>query len=143
MLMMASTIFWSDIVLNVASTLTIDAVALDRPVICAAFVEGVKESYFRDIFERSHYRKLVDTGGLRLAYDEQALVAAMRDYLADPTLDRLSRKRLRQQLCHRLDGQSARRAAEVVLTELGIFVPPRGETDRTESEKRFLSVDHA
>lgn len=142
MLMMASTIYWSDLVVNVASTLTIDAVALDRPVVCIAFAEGIKESYFRDIFERSHYRKLAETGGLRLAYDLEKLVRAIRDYIADPTLDSLGRRRLREELCYRLDGKSARRAAEVALRELGIGLRQRGGSDWVGSKKRFLSVDH-
>ena len=136
MLMMASTIFWSDLVVNVASTLTIDAVALDRPVVCIAFAEGIKESYFRDIFERSHYRKLAETGGLRLAYSAEELIAAIRDYIVDPTLDSLGRRRLREELCYRLDGQSARRAAEVALKEMGIGVRPDATAARVDAQGR-------
>lgn len=136
MLMMASTIFWSDLVVNVASTLTIDAVALDRPVVCIAFADGIRESYFRDIFERSHYRKLAETGGMRLAYSAEELIAAIRDYIADPTLDSLGRRRLREELCYRLDGQSARRAAEVGLREMGIGVRPGATAARVDAQGR-------
>ncbi len=142
MLVMASTLYWSDVVVNVASTLTIDAAALDRPVVCIAFADGMKEAFFRDVFDRSHYRKLVETGGLRLVYNVDELIGTICDYIAKPLFDSLGRKRLREELCYRLDGQSARRAAEVALRELGIVIRRGAGATRAGSKKRFLSVDH-
>ena len=142
MLVLASTIYHSDIVLDVASTFTIDAAALDKPVVCIAFGAGTKKTpskYFRDIFGRSHYRKLVDTGGIRVVYDMEGLVGALRHYLGDPTLDALGRRQLRETLCSRLDGKSAWRAAWVVLRELGFgHSTPIQKTDVDKDEKQVI-----
>ena len=123
MVMLASTIYYSDVVVGVASTFSIDAAALDKPVLCVGFGQDGSENrskYFRGIFDRSHYRRLVDTGGIRVVYTKEELVDALRTYLIDPILDSAGRKRLREELCYRLDGQSARRAALAVLREVGL-----------------------
>lgn len=141
MLMMASTLKCSDVILNVASTLTIDAVALDRPVVCVAFAEGLADILFRNIYERSHYRQLIDTGGLHLVRNQDELVGTVINYLKDPSLDAAGRQRLREKLCYRLDGRSAQRAAEVALRELGLSIGSKGRIDRTGHGTRFLSLD--
>jgi len=122
MVMLASTIYHADVVVGVASTFSIDAAALDRPVICVGFGGSGSENRsecFRDIFDRSHYRRLVGTGGVRVIYTKEELIDALRNYLINPILDSSGRKRLREELCYCLDGQSAKRAAGVVLRELG------------------------
>ncbi|MBI2987280.1 MAG: hypothetical protein HYY45_10990 [Deltaproteobacteria bacterium] len=122
MLLLASTVFHSDVVVNIASTFSIDAAALDKPIVCAGFGSGKKtrSKYFQGIFDQSHYTKLVDTGGIRVVYSLEELLASVRDYLVNPMLDSVGRKRLREELCYRLDGKSGQRAASVVLRELGV-----------------------
>lgn len=122
-LIMASTIYHSDAIVGVASTFSIDAAALDKPVVCVAFGGGGKRSqsqYFLGIFDHSHYRKLVETKGIRVVYNTEELDTSLRQYIGNAALDGLGRKRLREELCYRIDGGSAQRAAGVVLRELGI-----------------------
>jgi hypothetical protein len=121
MLMLGSTIRHSDVIVNVASTMTIDAAALDKPIVCVAFEKdesGTHTKHMKGIFYHSHYRKLVDTQALRLVFSEQELTHAISEYLNDPTLDAAGRERLRGELCYRLDGRSGQRAAESVLRQL-------------------------
>lgn len=121
MLMLGSTIRHSDVIVNVASTMTIDAAALDKPVVCVAFESngsGIDTQHLRGIFYHSHYRKLVDTEAFRLVFSEEELASAIREYLKNPTLDARGRERLRGELCYRLDGRSGQRAAESVLRQL-------------------------
>lgn len=129
MVILASTIYHSDVVAGVASTFSIDAAALDKPVVCVGFSGGGtnRSKYFRGIFDRSHYRRLVDTGGIRVVYTEDELISSLRAYLENPMLDSAGRKRLREELCYRLDGQSGQRAARVVLGELGVGFEEPGE----------------
>jgi hypothetical protein len=71
MLMLGSTIRHSDVIVNVASTMTIDAATLDKPVVCVAFEKddtGSHTDHLRAIFYHSHYRKLVDTKAFRGCY---------------------------------------------------------------------------
>jgi hypothetical protein len=122
MLTLGATIYHSAVVIGVASTFSIDAAALDKPVICVGFGNGrgARSKWFHGVFDRSHYRRLVDTGGVRVVYSERELVDALRGYLGHPEIDSSGRARLREELCYRLDGQSARRAAAVVSRELGL-----------------------
>jgi hypothetical protein len=121
MVNLASTVHHSDIIINIASTMSIDAAVLDRPVIAVAFRVGTraKSRYFDDVFQHSHYRKLVDTKGIRLVRSVDELTEAIRNYLADPSLDAEYRNRLAEELCFQLDGHAGERAARVVLRELG------------------------
>jgi hypothetical protein len=123
MLMLGSTIRHSDVIINVASTMTIDAAALDTPVVCVAFEKddkGTDTEHLRAIFYHSHYRKLVDTKAFRLVFGEEELASAINAYLNDPALDASGRAQLRNELCYRLDGRSAQRAAAAVLRQLGL-----------------------
>lgn len=121
MVNLASTIFHSDVVVNIASTMAIDAAVLDKPVISLAFGRdpGAENRYFDDIFRNSHYKKLVDTQGLRLVYSPDELEKVVDGYLNNPMIDRAGRTRLRRELCFRLDGGSGRRAAYAVLQAVG------------------------
>jgi CDP-glycerol glycerophosphotransferase (TagB/SpsB family) len=126
MVNLASTIHYSNVIVNIASTMAIDAAVLDRPVIAVAFGRGTQQGrsiYFDDIFGNSHYRKLVETKGLRLVYSAEELSGAVSSYLEDPSIDGAGRSQLRERLCFRLDGQSGRRAASGVLQKLGIAHP--------------------
>jgi hypothetical protein len=142
MVNLASTIVYSDVVVNIASTMAIDAAVLDKPVIAVAFGRQKHEGrsvYFEDIFGNSHYRKLVDTQGLRLVYSAEELAEAVDVYFVNSSIDASGRSRLREELCFRLDGQSGRRAAKVVLHGLGEGLP---EVDKMH-EKAWCSVkDH-
>ena len=127
MVNLASTIYYSDVVVNIASTMAIDAAVLDKPVIAVAFGtpgKRTRSKFFDDIFERSHYRKLAVTGGLHIVQTPEELAVAVRSYLADPAMDAGGRNRLREELCFQLDGQAGARAASVVLRELGVAARP-------------------
>jgi len=113
--------------------MAIDAAVLDKPVVAVAFGapgKRTRSKFFDDIFERSHYRKLVDTAGLRLVESTEELAEAVRSYLADPTIDAPGRSRLREELCFQLDGQAGARAASVVLRELGVVDGRGSEWDQ-------------
>jgi len=132
MLVLASTIYHSDVIVDVASTFTIDAAVLDKPVVCVAFGGNSKKNNFTDIFDGGHYRKLVETQGLRLVCNVDELIDAVRDYIVNPMSDGSGRKRLREEVCYRLDGQSARRAAAVALKRLGVSVAATTESVKVE-----------
>jgi hypothetical protein len=145
MLMLGSTLRHSDVVVNVASTMSIDAAALDKPIVCVAFEEeenGTNTKHLEAIFYHSHYRKLVDTKALRLVFSEDELAHAVSEYLNEPSLDAAGRARLREELCYRLDGHSARRAALRVLREMGAHLPgtDRGEPEQSSADFRSSSA---
>src|ERR1043166_950968 len=123
MVNLASTIHYSSVIVNIASTMAIDAAVLDKPIVTIAFSAPGKQThskFFDDIFGHSHYKKLVATGGLHLVESPDDLVNAVRSYLLNPAVDAKGRERLREELCFQLDGGAGARAADLVLRQLGV-----------------------
>ncbi len=96
----------ADVVINVGSTLTIDAACFDTPVINVVFDILPKPYIFSSerVYEQDHFRYIVDSGGSRLAYDPQELIAAINDYLGHPDRDGEARKYMFRQQCGPSDG---------------------------------------
>lgn len=122
----ADTLAHSDVVVNVASTTTIDSCAFDTPVVNIAIDArppadpgmSVKRYY-----QYEHYRGIVASGGVAVADTWDDLVAQVDRYLADPSCDRAGRRQIVREQCWRQDGQSGRRAADVVLSYLDDAAP--------------------
>jgi hypothetical protein len=118
---LANTLKHSDVIVNAASTIAIEAAILDTPVVNIAF-DGHEEKPFLDSARRfytyTHYRPLVDVGAVRVAGSPSAMVDEARAYLADPARDQAGRERAASDLCHRVDGRAAERVASFVLDRL-------------------------
>jgi len=110
----------SDVVINAASTITIDAAALDKPVVNIDF-DLHERSYYRSVrkyYNTVHFRRVVESGASRLACSFDELVTLVRRYLANPELEREQRARLVETMCYKVDGKSADRIAEYILEAL-------------------------
>jgi 2-polyprenyl-3-methyl-5-hydroxy-6-metoxy-1,4-benzoquinol methylase len=111
---LANLLFFSDIVVGTVSTLSLDAACFDKPVICTASsrVKGGRESHFH---ETGYYQTLLNTGGVKLVFTGEELLEAVENYLKNPALDCKEREILRNRLCYKVDGNSCKRLAELVL----------------------------
>jgi hypothetical protein len=113
-----ATIANAAVVLNFASTLTVDAAILDRPVVCvgwdarpdALFPEGRSIRYAHS----SHYAPLVATGGVRVARSASEAVAIVARYLDDPGLDAEARRLLVDEVAEHI-GEGGVRFGDAVL----------------------------
>lgn len=112
---------YSDVVINVASTITIDAVAFDTPVVNVAF-DGYKTKPYKDSCKRyydyDHYKNIVKTGGVKIAYSIGELIDYANLYLKNPSNDAEGRRIIREEQCWKLDGNSGRRIAEYIFQYL-------------------------
>ncbi len=120
---LVSSIQHADVVINLASTLTLDAALCDRPVVNIAFDLSPQRS-FQETIERyyseyDHYRTVVENGAVRLARSSEELLAQVAACLRDPGLDREGRRRLVDLWCGPFDGGSGRRLAASLLARLG------------------------
>lgn len=113
----------SDVVINLASTTTIDAALFDTPVVNVAYnptLHRDRWNYALEFYSSSHFKDIVATGGTRLARSKDELVRHVTDYLTDPKLDAGGRERIRREQCDRLDHQSGQRVAACVLDMIGV-----------------------
>jgi hypothetical protein len=129
---LVSTLAHADACLNVASTMSLDAALLDRPVIGLALAEVVdapREILYAE-YDCDHYRPLVASGGIDLAHDWGELRALVRRALRQPDVGRAARARMVAEECGPVDGASAARVADAIVHRLGCAAaaadpPPR------------------
>ena len=107
-------IYHSALVICSFSTMSIDAAILDKPIINLDFDGGPAHR----MYERTHYRHILDTGGVRRVVNKEALLGAITGYLAHPEEDAAGRARIRQEQVWKLDGAAGKRVAEVILERL-------------------------
>ena len=119
---LGDTLCHADVVVNVASTISIEACIFDTPVVNIGF-DGPGESPYvkssRRYYSFTHYVNVTSRNAVRVATSPEAMVAAVARYLADPSLERDGRRRVVLDQCQFTDGRSAERVARCVLDELG------------------------
>lgn len=111
----------SDVVVAFASTLAIDAVVFDKPVVFIGFDGEERRPYWKSLrrfYDYDHQQSILATGGIKLAKSPEELVQYVSEYLADPSRDAEGRKKIIEERCWKLDGQSGRRLANVILKAL-------------------------
>jgi hypothetical protein len=118
---LANTMRHSDVVVNVASTIAIEAGIFDTPVVNIAF-DGAEPVEFarsaRRYYRFTHYQNVTRHGAVRVADTPAQLVEEVARYLADPSRDREGRQRMVAEQCQFTDGRSADRVAQCVADEL-------------------------
>ena len=117
---LADTMYHSDVAVNVASTITIEACIFDTPVVNIAFDEGAMP-FVRSAaryYRFTHYVNVTDRGAVRVAWSPAEMIAHVNAYLADRTLDAAGRRHVVLDQCQFTDGESAARVAACVAEEL-------------------------
>ncbi len=113
----ANLIKHSDVLVNVASTVTIEAALLDTPVVNVAFDPQNAGAFKTHILKRHweyHFRPVRETGASRIARDEFELIQRVNEYLKDPSLERQERAALKERICHYLDGKTHERVTALI-----------------------------
>jgi hypothetical protein len=126
---LAATLAHSDVLVNFASTTTIEACVFDTPVVNIGFdeAEGLAPAMsIRRYFRFEHYRPVVESGAAVIASSPAALVEALQAYLADRSRDRAARRKLADHLCPFQDGHAAQRLSRVVVEALERQLTRRG-----------------
>lgn len=119
---LADQLYYSDVIITGPSTIIVDAAAFDKPIIFYAIDGEEKDRPYcqslRRYYDYDHLKKIIQTGGVRLARNRQELLAGINKYIADPSLDAEGRRRIREEQCWRLDGKSSSRLANCILSLL-------------------------
>lgn len=113
---------FSEAVINVVSTLSIDAMIFDKPVINVRFdADPMCPPKYRVAVmlpEHDHFKAIEATGGVRLAWNMNELIEALNEYLKNPKLDFDGRERLRWEQIEILDGLAGKRVADFLKNSL-------------------------
>lgn len=136
---LADTMRYSDVVINVASTLAIEAAIFDTPVVNIAFdgeTPAIWERSAKRYYRFTHYVNITRQGAVRVAEEPRALVEAVGAYLDDPSLDRDGRRRVVLEQCQFLDGRAGERVAAFVAEELASVT---GQSSASCAESRASS----
>lgn len=119
---LGDTLCHADVVVNVASTIAIEACIFDTPVVNICFDGKDEEPYERSArryYRFTHYVNITNRQAVRVAESPEQMVEAVARYLGDPALDAEGRRQVVLDQCQYTDGQSAARMAAAVLDELG------------------------
>lgn len=118
-----NSIIHSEMVITSGSTMALDAIALGKPAISAAFEKTPMPYWFsgkrfRDHY--THYEDMMKTRGVRRADSPEELARAINEYLVNPQKDGEGRKKLRQEFLEPQDGQAGKRTARIVRQLFGL-----------------------
>lgn len=110
-----NSIYHSEIVINTASSMSIDAAIIDKPVICIGFDGKEKLPYNQSVlrfYSRDHYANLIKTGGVDLVKNNYELIESINNYLRNPGHKKEERRLIVKQQCYKLNGESSKIIAD-------------------------------
>jgi hypothetical protein len=109
----------ADVVINLSSTVTVDAAIFDRPVVNLDYDPepgGPQQQLIKDVNHTwHHFRPIAESEGLWLVNSPDEMIEAVKAYLANPELHREKRRWIAEYVCQYLDGRCGERMAEAVL----------------------------
>lgn len=119
---LGDTLCHADAVVNVASTITIEACIFDTPIVNICFDGPEGEPFVRSAtryYRFTHYVNITNRQAVRVARSAAEMVEWVARYLADPSLDAEGRRQVVLDQCQFTDGRSAARVIAHVIDELG------------------------
>lgn len=109
----------ADVVVNLASTVTVDAAIFNKPVVNLDFDPqpgGRDQALVNDVNHRwNHFKPIAESGGVWLAKDFDDVEKAIKTYLENPSLHEEKRRWIASRVCGRLDGRSGELMAEAIV----------------------------
>src|SRR3989338_277807 len=107
--------YHSDIVVIVISTLALDAVCFDKPIINAFFGSLYRNG--KDVtgeVETTNYGGVLETNATSVTHNSDELKKAINQYLENPATKAAERAVFRERLCYKVDGKSSERMVEAI-----------------------------
>jgi hypothetical protein len=119
MIHLGKTMKYSSVVLNIASTITIDAACFDTPIINIGFdIKPNKIQYIGSIsryYEYTHYKHIVESKACFIAGSFQMLIEQLNLYLSDPTIHQTERREMINKQLMDFDGNSSKRIISKII----------------------------
>lgn len=106
----------SDILCTGPSTLTLDALCFDTPVINIGFGGDLDTILIQKLFQTTHYTPVMQSGCSKLANNFKELETYIHDYLNAPHTDEKQRNDARNLFCSPFDGQAGKRIVSEIIS---------------------------
>ena len=113
-----NTLYHTAVHINTASTMTLDAAILNKPIINICYEdrpENEERSFGIDIYKCTHYKPIVKSKGVRLAFSERELINHLNFYLKNLDEEEIGRKKIVDTICGPVDGLSGVRVADSII----------------------------
>lgn len=108
----------ADVVVNLSSTVTVDAAIFDKPVVNLDFDPQPGQAHqqlIKDVNHKwNHFKPIAESGGVWLVNDFDELENAVRTYLREPDLHQENRRWVVEYVCRFLDGRCGERMADAI-----------------------------
>jgi CDP-glycerol glycerophosphotransferase (TagB/SpsB family) len=120
---MAARVRHADVMVNFATTVTLEAAITDTPTLLVAFSPIDPQEMQRYVVElhfKMHYKALVERDLVPVAWDREQLVDWINRYLEDPSRYRAQRRAIVQEWVQFTDGRSAERLGDAILGHAGV-----------------------
>jgi len=120
---MAALLRFADVMVNFATTVTLEAAIVDTPTLLVAYSPidpDEMRRYVVGLHFKMHYKALVDRDLVPIAWDRAQLVSWVNRYLDDPSLYRAQRASIVADWVQFTDGHSGQRLGEAILRHAGL-----------------------
>lgn len=113
---LCSTLAYTDVHINLCSTMTVDGCAYRKPQIGPAYdeVNPAKAHLLRGMYGQDHFTPIIKSGGLRLATDRSMLVQLINEALSHPENFTKQCDKVLEEIITFRDGKSTDRVIEVL-----------------------------
>lgn len=120
MVLFSNTLRYSSLILNIASTISIDAAILDKPVVCVGFSSDASNAYnslYHNFHYSDHYAPIMKTGATPLSIDLESLLTLSLQALQHPQQLSEKRRQMVELLCGDADGKASERIVNFVFSD--------------------------
>jgi hypothetical protein len=120
--LLASILKYSDLMVNIFSTLNIEASVFDTPIVNVSFNGHVSEEickarYNVDIdLNQSHNQRIVQSDGVAMAYKEDQLIPLINEELSNPIGRQKGREKIVQNEVGPLHGNAGKKITDLILS---------------------------
>ena len=118
---LASSLKYFDVLVNIFSTLNLEASIFDLPIVNICF-EGnkykgsMKARYDISMDERqNHNLRIIESGGISMVYNEREMIKSINSYLENPSLNSEGRRKIFEQETGPFHGNASNKIADKIL----------------------------
>ncbi|MEK7536890.1 MAG: CDP-glycerol glycerophosphotransferase family protein [Patescibacteria group bacterium] len=116
-----NSVFYSDIIIYIATSLGLDAAVFNKPQIIVSFDGWEKKDYeisVKRYHNEDNIRSLIIQGGTRVVENKKDLILWINNYLTDPAIDQDGRDNIVRNHLFSLDGKAGERIANLISAQL-------------------------